>query len=93
MREMWNGRSEKNLTHDYNADNAGNYPEEGDFVAYNYSGQIATGWIRHVSRSKSGRSLGKYIINQLHPHEDHVSRVRGGPKCVLVLQKADGSNP
>jgi hypothetical protein len=70
-------------------DNAGNIPEEGDFVAYNYSGQIATGWIRFVSRSKSGASLGKYIITQLHPNEGHESRVKGGPQCVLVLEKAE----
>lgn len=74
---------------DYHTDNWGNLPEEGDFVAYNYSGSIATGYIRYVSRSKSGRSLGRYIINQTHPNSDHVSRVKGGVKCVLVLKKTD----
>ena len=73
----------------YDTDNAGQIPEEGDFVAYNYSGQIATGYIRYVSRSRSGRPLGRYIIDQVHPKEGHVSRIKGGSKCVLVLQKRE----
>lgn len=73
----------------YDTDNAGHVPKEGDFVAYNYSGQIATGYIKHVSRTRSGRSQGKYIIHQVHPNEGHISRIRGGVKCVLVLEPAD----
>lgn len=73
-------------------DNAGNVPEEGDYVAYNYSGQIATGVIRFVSRSTGGRSLGKYVIVQIHPTKGHISRVRGGTKCVLVLEKKQTNN-
>ena len=69
------------------ADNAGQIPEEGDYVAYNYSGQIATGFVRHVSRSKSGRPLGRFVIHQVLPKEGHISRIRGGAKCLLVLDR------
>lgn len=73
----------------YHQDNAGQLPEEGDYVAYNYSGQIATGYIRHVGRSKSGRPTGLFTIHQVLPREGHISRIRGGPKCLLVLQKGN----
>lgn len=72
----------------YRADNAGQIPEEGDFVAYNYSGQIATGYIRHVGRTPSGNPTGRFTIVQVCPEDGHISRVKGGPKCVLVLEKA-----
>lgn len=71
------------------ADNAGREPAEGDFVAYNYSGQIATGWITHVGRSASGRPTGNFTIRQLVPQDGHVSRIRGGPKCLLVLETTE----
>lgn len=78
------------MTHSWHTDNAGQIPEEGDFVAYNYSGQIATGFITYAQRSNSGRLTGgSYIIEQVHPKEGHRSRVKGGPKCVLVLEKKD----
>ena len=67
-------------------DNAGQTPEVGDFVAYNYSGEIATGWIKSTGRARYGRS---YTIHQVHPKEGHISRVRGGSKCVLVLEKGE----
>lgn len=70
----------------YSADNAGCIPEIGDFVAYNYSGQIAAGFIKH--KSKDGR---RFTIHQVIPQEGHISRVRGGPKCLLVLQKGSDS--
>lgn len=69
-------------------DNSGQIPEEGDYVAYNCSGQIATGYVRHVGRSKSGLITGNsYVIHQVLPREGHISRVRGGARCLLVLQK------
>lgn len=68
------------------ADNAGQTPEVGDFVAYNYSGQIATGWIKSTGRGKWNTT---YTIHQVCPTEGHISRVRGGPKCVLVLEKGE----
>ena len=73
----------------YETDNNGVVPEKGDFVAYNYSGQIATGWITHKGLTKSGRSTGNFTIKQLAPEDGHVSHVRGGPKCMLVLEKSD----
>ncbi len=69
------------------ADNAGRVPLEGDFVAYNYSGSIATGYVRHVGRSRSGRPTGNFTIHQVLPTEGHVSRIRGGAKCLLVLER------
>lgn len=78
------------MTYNARADNTGQIPEAGDFVAYNYSGQIATGWI-----TKIGETHGRYWsgpifhIYQCHPKDGHMSRVRGGPKCVLVLAKRD----
>lgn len=71
----------------YETDNAGNIPREGDYVAYNYSGQIATGYIRHVGRAPSGRLTGNFTIVMVIPKEDHVSRIRGGSKCLLVLDR------
>jgi hypothetical protein len=70
------------MSYRHHTDNAGQVPEVGDFVAYNYSGQIATGWIRYVGRSKI------FTIIQLHPEEGRISRVRGGARCLLVLDKA-----
>lgn len=70
------------------ADNCGRVPEVGDFVAYNYSGQIATGWITYKGMTKSGRPTGTFTIEQLLPEPGHRSHVRGGPKCLLVLERA-----
>ena len=69
----------------YNADNAGHVPKEGDFVAYNYSGQIAGRFIRHIGRTRSGNFTGRFTIEQVFPTEGHVSRIKGGVKCLLVL--------
>lgn len=68
------------------ADNTGQTPEVGDFVAYNYSGQIATGW---VVRTGKGRWGTIFYIHQCKPEDGHMSTVRGGPKCLLVLAKKD----
>jgi hypothetical protein len=65
-------------------DNAGQHPEVGDYVAYNYSGQIATGWILSTGR---GRWHTTYRIHQHFPREGHISHIRGGSKCVLVMEK------
>lgn len=71
-------------------DNNGKLPEVGDFVAYNYSGQVATGWITHVGIAGRAKVRnGNFTIRQLAPKDGHISRVRGGPKCVLVLEKAE----
>lgn len=72
------------------ADNCGRVPKEGDFVAYNMSGQIATGFIRHAGRTRSGRLTGRFTIEQVRPEEGHVSRIKGGPKCLLVLDAGPG---
>jgi len=68
---MWNPK----------ADNAGREPVEGDYVAYNYSGQIATGFITRVTRSA-------FYIECVLPvnRTGKQSIVRGGPKCMLVLE-------
>ena len=63
-------------------DNAGRTPKVGDYVAYNYSGQLATGFIKSVGR---GRWNPTYTIHQVLPKEGHVSHIRGGAKCLLVL--------
>ena len=73
----------------YQTDNSGQVPQLGDYVAYNYSGQIATGYIRHVGTSKRGFRTGLFTIHQVLPEEGHISRIRGGVKCLLVLQTAD----
>ena len=62
------------------ADNTGREPKVGDYVAYNYSGQIALGHITRVSKDRR-----TFTIRQRFPDDEHVSRVRGGPKCLLVL--------
>lgn len=64
----------------------GETPEIGDFVAYNYSGDIATGWIIKIGKKDRGGSI--YTIHQVAPEEGHISKVRGGSMCVLVLEKA-----
>lgn len=75
-------------------DNNGSIPEVGDFVAYNYSGQLATGWITRVSRIRRGAWSGPgYEIKMLRPDDGATSRVRGGPKCVLVLEKGVNGAP
>ena len=69
-------------------DNLGQLVDAGDFVAYNYSGYIAVGWVERFS--KDGHTI---YIRQLSPTDGHLSRVKGGPKCVLVLEKNTmGSN-
>lgn len=70
------------------ADNTGQTPKEGDYVAYNYSGQIALGHIVRVS--KGGQ---RFTIQQKYPDDEHVSRVRGGPKCILVLSASQRDCP
>ena len=77
----------------YDEDNAGHVPKEGDFVAYNYSGQIAGGFIRHIGRTASGRFTGRFTIEQVFPAEGHVSRIKGGVKCLLVLATDDEAVP
>ena len=72
----------------YNADNSGRVPETGDYVAYNYSGQIATGYIRKIGRGRYGP---RFYIEQVVPTAGHESIVNGGPRCVLVLALADGT--
>ena len=67
-------------------DNNLQQPEVGDFVAYNWSGQIATGWIKSIGRGRNGPI---FKIQMLRPMDGHQSTVRGGPKCVLVLEKAE----
>lgn len=73
-------------------DNAGRTPKVGDYVAYNYSGQIATGYIISVGRKKFNPV---YHIQRIIPPKrewetgDQISRVRGGAKCLLVLESAD----
>ena len=71
------------------ADNAGSEPKLGDYVAYNYSGQIATGFIRHVGKGKWNPT---FTIHQVLPEEGHISRVRGGAKCMLVLDSIKGES-
>lgn len=65
-------------------DNAGHTPEVGDYVAYNWSGQIATGYIVSVGRSRYSPT---YRIEQVLPgRQQKHSRVNGS-RNVLVLQK------
>lgn len=73
----------RSLPYNPHADNAGRVPKEGDYVAYNYSGQVAAGFIRRVGR---GRWHDTFAIEQVVPEEGHESLVRGGPKCLLVLE-------
>lgn len=74
----------------YRTDNAGNVPKVGDYVAYNWSGQLATGYI--VSLGIKRHNPIYHIQRVLPPKEDYddgISRVRGGAKCLLVLEPAD----
>ena len=71
----------------FKTDNAGRTPEPGDYVAYNYSGQIATGFIKTKSRDGV-----RFTIEQVLPHEGHISRIRGGAKTLLVLD-VNGTPP
>lgn len=73
-------------------DNSGQVPEVGDYVAYNWGGQLATGWIVGTGRS---RIRPTYRIHQCLPtsEEGHISHVRGGSRCVLVLAKKDPLGP
>ena len=78
----------------YGTDANGRTPQVGDFVAYNYSGQIATGWITKIGhRISKYSSLGGnkiYHIHQVAPHEGKKSVVRGGAKCLIVLESGEG---
>jgi hypothetical protein len=67
-------------------DNGNTIPEVDDYVAYNWSGQIATGYI--VRKSKDGRH---FSIEQALPEKQkgHISRIRGGPRCLLVLDRKE----
>ena len=75
------------MTYNPHTDNAGQIPTEGDYVAYNWSGQIATGFIRHVGRNRIGGHTGNYTIEMILPKEGHTSRIRGGARCLLVLDR------
>lgn len=70
-------------------DNGGQTPEVGDYVAYNWSGQIAAGFI--LSVSKDGM---RFRIHQVLPkrQEGHISRINGGPQCMLVLDKHEAED-
>jgi hypothetical protein len=70
----------------FRADNAGREPQLGDYVAYNYSGQIAAGFIRRIGK---GKWHPIFEIEMVLPEEGHKSLVKGGPKCVLVLDRDD----
>ena len=73
----------------YGTDANGIKPEIGDFVAYNCSGQIATGYI--TSTGKYANRLRKiYHIYQISPKDGKKSVIRGGARCLLVLEKNDG---
>lgn len=75
------------MTYNAAADNAGHEPRAGDYVAFNYSGQIAAGFITRVGRQ------GRYELLRPTFHIDRVipdegkSVVRGGSKCLLVLDR------
>lgn len=72
-------------------DNMGKEVEEGDFVAYNWSGQIATGFVTRVRQgSKYGYTRTIYHIECVMPKSNagKESVVRGGAQCILVLDKA-----
>lgn len=69
----------------FGADARGVFPEVGDYVAYNYSGDIATGLIQKIGRTKTGRKI--YTIFQIAPDKGHMSVVRGGARCILVLRR------
>ena len=60
-------------------DNRGCEPKEGDYVAYNYSGQVATGHIVRIA------SRSRIIIRQSYPKDGHESILKGGPQCLMVL--------
>ncbi len=73
----------------YGTDANGVTPEIGDFVAYNCSGNIATGYITSTGKYPN-RFKKIFHIEQIAPHEGKKSRVRGGASCLLVLEKNDG---
>lgn len=68
-------------------DNAGNVPATGDYVAFNRSGQIATGYIERIGRGQWGPI---YYIRVVLPTRDDgkQSIVKGGALCLLVLDAA-----
>ena len=74
----------------YYEDNNGVIPEVGDYIAYNWSGQIAAGYITHYKGKNKPITIER-VIPDPEPGESNKSTVRGGCKCVLVLQKRDGS--
>ena len=65
-------------------DNAGVTPEIGDYVAYNWSGQIATGYVVGVGRGRWGRN---YRIEQVIPGRQQNPSLVKDSRSVLVLQK------
>lgn len=77
-------------------DAGGRIPKEGNYVAYNHSGQISTGYIAKVGGGRHGPI---YHIDRVLPpqrwnygnEKKMRSVVRGGPRCVLVLE--DLTNP
>jgi hypothetical protein len=72
----------------FGTDANGIIPEVGDFVAYNYSGCIATGTITKIGQRRTGRMI--YYIEQFAPTEGRKSVVNGGAAVMLVLKKSDG---
>jgi hypothetical protein len=77
-------------------DYRGTVPKVGDYVAYNKSGQIALGHILYVSKDKRNfRILEDTDVKDLlqfgpQPtiREKHISRIKGGARCLLVLESA-----
>ena len=75
----------REVPYSYRSDNAGIVPQVGDFVAYNYSGSIAAGHIESITRST-------IKIRMLVPEEGRISRIKGGVKCVMVLDREGSSS-
>lgn len=74
----------------YGTDANGETPEVGDFVAYNYSGNIATGFIKRIGRTTKGWHRNIYYVEQVAPTKGHESVIRGGAMCLLILEKGGG---
>lgn len=77
-------------------DYRGAIPKVGDYVAYNKSGQIALGHIISVSKDKHNFRIAEDTdakdLLQFGPqptiHQPHISRIKGGARCLLVLEAA-----
>ena len=68
----------------YDEDNGGRIPQIGDYVAFNYSGQVGAGYIRSLGTRKRHPI---FHIERILPDEGK-SIIRGGPKCLLVIESA-----